>query len=230
MTAVLETRALRAGYGGVEVVRGIDLHVEPGEVVAMLGPNGAGKTTTLLTLAGELAPLGGEVDVLGRHGRTPLHVLARHGLALITQERSVLMSLTTAENLRVSRCDVGKALELFPELEPHLGRHVGLLSGGQQQMLALARGLARGPRLLLVDELSLGLAPLVVQELLGVIERLKADGMTIILVEQSLNVALSVSDRAVFLEKGQVRFEGPAAELAERDDLARAVFLGREGG
>ena len=143
MSALVETRGLRAGYGNVEIVRGVDLVVEPGEVVAVLGPNGAGKTTTLLTLAGELEPLGGDVDVLGCGGRTPLHVRARKGLAFVTQERAVLMNLTTAENLRVSRCDVGRAIELFPELEAHLGRRVGLLSGGQQQMLALARGLAR---------------------------------------------------------------------------------------
>jgi ABC-type branched-subunit amino acid transport system ATPase component len=123
-----------------------------------------------------------------------------------------------------------RAYDLFPALADRRRNAASQLSGGQQQMLALAMVLLHDPEVLAIDELSLGLAPLVVQELLGVLERLKAEGMTIILVEQSLNVALSVSDRAVFLEKGQVRFEGPAAELAERDDLARAVFLGREGG
>jgi ABC-type branched-subunit amino acid transport system ATPase component len=123
-----------------------------------------------------------------------------------------------------------RAYELFPALAERRRNAASQLSGGEQQMLALAMTLLHDPEVLAIDELSLGLAPLVVQELLGVMERLKAEGMTIILVEQSLNVALSVADRAVFLEKGQVRFEGPAAELAERDDLARAVFLGREGG
>jgi ABC-type branched-subunit amino acid transport system ATPase component len=123
-----------------------------------------------------------------------------------------------------------RAYELFPALSERRRAAASQLSGGQQQMLALAMTLLHDPEVLAIDELSLGLAPLVVQELLRVVERLKAEGMTVILVEQSLNVALSVADRAVFLEKGQVRFSGPAAELAERDDLARAVFLGTEGG
>jgi branched-chain amino acid transport system ATP-binding protein len=225
VTALVETRGLRAGYGDVEVVRGIDVSIEPGEVVAMLGPNGAGKTTTLLTLAGELEPLGGELEVLGRQGRTPLHVLARRGLALVTQERSVLMTLTAAENLRVSRCDVGRAIELFPELEPHLGRQVGLLSGGQQQMLALARGLARGPRLLLVDELSLGLAPLIVERLLAVVRAAADDGVGVLLIEQHVHQALAVADRVVVLRRGAIALSGRADELRQRTDDIRDAYL-----
>ena len=123
-----------------------------------------------------------------------------------------------------------EVLDLFPDLADRQGQRAGSMSGGQQQMLALARVLLHDPEILLIDELSLGLAPTVVQDLLALVERLQERGQTIILVEQSLNVALSVADRAIFLEKGQIRFEGPARELLERDDLARAVFLGREGG
>ncbi|MBQ91594.1 MAG: ABC transporter, partial [Acidimicrobiaceae bacterium] len=125
---------------------------------------------------------------------------------------------------------IDRVLDLFPDLAGRQGQRAGSMSGGQQQMLALARVLLHDPEILLIDELSLGLAPTVVQDLLQVIERLQEHGQTIIIVEQSLNVALSVADRAIFLEKGQVRFEGPAQELLERDDLARAVFLGKEGG
>jgi ABC-type branched-subunit amino acid transport system ATPase component len=125
---------------------------------------------------------------------------------------------------------IDRVFELFPDLAGRQDQRASSMSGGQQQMLALARVLLHDPEILLIDELSLGLAPTVVQDLLGVIERLQEQGQTIIIVEQSLNIALAVADRAIFLEKGQIRFEGPAQELLERDDLARAVFLGREGG
>jgi len=125
---------------------------------------------------------------------------------------------------------VSRVMDLFPDLASRRGQRAGSLSGGQQQMLALARVLLHEPEVLLIDELSLGLAPAVIQDLLKVVERLQEQGQTIVVVEQSLNIALAIADRAIFLEKGQVRFEGPASELAERDDLARAVFLGREGG
>ena len=230
-TALLEATGLRAGYGGVEVVRGVDLRVEPGEVVALLGPNGAGKTTTLLTIAGELAPLGGDLRVLGGVGRDPLHVRARHGLALVTQERAVLMELTVAENLRVSRCDRSRALELFPELEPHLDRRVGLLSGGQQQMLALARSLARDPKLLVIDELSLGLGPIVVDRLLEVVRAAADEGIGVLLVEQHVQKAMQVADRIVVLRRGVVELAGTVAELRDRlNDIQDAYLRPGSGG
>ncbi len=230
MTALLETAGLRAGYGNVEVVRGLDVRVDPGEVVALLGPNGAGKTTTLLTISGELEPLGGEVRVLGCRGRDPLHVRARSGLAFVTQERAVLMSLTLSENLRVSRCDVGRAVALFPELEAHLDRRVGLLSGGQQQMLALARGLARGSRLLLVDELSLGLAPLVVDRLLRVVREAADDGIGVLLVEQHVHKAMAVADRVLVMRRGVIELAGTAAEFRDRLDDIQDAYLRPEAG
>jgi ABC-type branched-subunit amino acid transport system ATPase component len=159
-----------------------------------------------------------------------MHQRARAGLAIVTDERAVFMRLTVAENIRVFRTDVDAVVELFPELRDHLERPVAFLSGGQQQMLALGRVLIHEPELLMIDELSLGLAPLVVQRLLEVVEELKARGQTMIIVEQSLNVAIALADRAIFLEKGQVRFEGSTEGLLERGDLARAVFFGTEGG
>jgi len=229
-TVLLEATGLRAGYGKAEVVRGLDLRVESGEVVALLGPNGAGKTTTLLTIAGELAPLGGDVRVLGCGGRDPLHLRARNGLALVTQERAVLMGLTVAENLRVSRCDRGRALELFPELEVHLDRRVGLLSGGQQQMLALARALARGSKLLLVDELSLGLGPIVVDRLLQVVRAAADDGLGVLLVEQHVHKAMQVADRILVLRRGVVELAGTVDELRDRLDEIQDAYLRPEPG
>ena len=225
MTPLLEVRGLRAGYGKVEVVHGIDLQVHAGEVVALLGPNGAGKTTTMNTVSGELPPLGGEVRLLDCFPRDPLHVRARKGLAMVTQERAVLMELTTAENLRVSRCDPDRAVELFPELEVHLDRPVGLLSGGQQQMLALARCLARPSRLLLVDELSLGLAPIVVERLLEAVRAAADSGIGVLLVEQHVHQALATADRVLVLRRGVIELDGAASDLRDRVDEIQAAYL-----
>ncbi len=225
MTALLEVAGLRAGYGKVEVVHGVDLQVHAGEVVALLGPNGAGKTTTLATVSGELAPLGGEVRLLDCDARDPLHVRSRKGLAMVTQERAVLMDLTLAENLRVSRCDLDRAVELFPELQEHLDRRVGLLSGGQQQMLALARCLARSSRLLLVDELSLGLAPRIVDRLLKAVRAAADGGLGVLLVEQHVHKALAVADRVLVLRRGSIELEGSAADLRGRVDEIQAAYL-----
>ena len=225
MTPLLEVAGLRAGYGNVEVVHGIDLQVHAGEVVALLGPNGAGKTTTLSTVSGELPPLGGEVRLLDCEARDALHLRARKGLAIVSQERAVLMDLTAAENLRVSRCDRNRAVELFPELEVHLDRRVGLLSGGQQQMLALARCLARESRLLLVDELSLGLAPIVVDRLLRAVRAAADDGMGVLLVEQHVHKALAIADRVLVLRRGVIELDGSATELLDRVDEIQAAYL-----
>jgi branched-chain amino acid transport system ATP-binding protein len=225
VTPLLEVTGLRAGYANVEVVHGIDLQVNAGEIVALLGPNGAGKTTTLNTVAGELTPLDGEVRLLDCGARDPLHVRARKGLAMVTQERAVLMELTVGENLKVSRCDLDRAVELFPELAEHLDRRVGLLSGGQQQMLALARCLARKSRLLLVDELSLGLAPLVVDRLLRAVRAAADEGMGVLLVEQHVHKALAIADRVLVLRRGRIELDGTALELRDRVDEIQAAYL-----
>jgi branched-chain amino acid transport system ATP-binding protein len=206
-----------AGYGDLAAVRDLDLTVAPGEIVALLGPNGAGKTTTLLTLAGELSPLQGDVRVLGSPAGVPLQRLARRGLGFVPEERAVIASLTAGANLKLRRGDNRAALSLFPELQPLLRRRAGLLSGGEQQMLTLARALASNPKLLLVDELSLGLAPLVVRRLLQAVREAADRGVGVLLVEQHAADALDIADRIVVLRHGEVVLTGSADEL--RDDL-----------
>jgi len=229
MTRLLEARGLNAGYDQVAVVRDLDLYVDAGEVVALLGPNGAGKTTTLLTLSGDLPALSGDVMFKGAPTKAPLHRRARQGLAFVTEERSVFMRLSTAENLRVGRGEMSRALELFPELASRLKVPAGLLSGGEQQMLTLARALSRDTDLLLADELSLGLAPLAVQRLLRAV-RLAADrGVGVLLVEQHIRHALEIADRAYVMRRGRVEMSGTAGERRDRlRDIEASYLSGAE--
>ena len=210
---VVEARGLTAGYGGTPAIHGVDLEVRAGEVVALLGANGAGKTTTLLALAGEVSPLAGTVAFHGDDRRRRLHQRARQGLGFLTEERCVFMQLTGWQNLKLGRGRPDKALEVFPELEEHLNKKVGLLSGGQQQMLALGRVLASEPRVLLADELSLGLAPMVVERLLAAVRAAADDGVAVILVEQHVRQALAIADRVHVLRRGRIVMSGDAADL-----------------
>jgi ABC-type branched-subunit amino acid transport system ATPase component len=225
VTPVLEARQLRAGYGPTVIVRDIDLYVEAGEIVALLGPNGAGKTTTVMTLAGALPALGGTVSFHGAPTSAPLHCRVQDGLGLITEQRAVLSTMTVAENLRVNRGDTELALRLFPELKDHLSRRVGLLSGGQQQMLALARALSRKPRVLIADELSLGLAPTIVIRLLAAIRAAADNGLGVLLVEQHVHQALGTADRAYVMRRGQIELSGTSADLLGQLDLIEGSYL-----
>jgi branched-chain amino acid transport system ATP-binding protein len=227
VTAVLEARGLDAGYGSYPVIREVDLVVRPGEVIALLGRNGAGKTTTLLALSGELSPLAGQVLLDGAPTRSPLYRRARGGLAFLTEDQSVFRTLSTRDNLRVARAEVAGALELFPELEKRLDVRAGLLSGGEQKMLSLAMALGREPRLLLADELSLGLGPLVVRRLLETVRAVADErGTGVVLVEQHVRMALRYADRACVMGQGRIELEGGAEDLRTRIAEIEERYLG----
>jgi ABC-type branched-subunit amino acid transport system ATPase component len=229
-------------YGQLQVLFGVRLTLGRGETLALLGTNGAGKSTLLKAISGLVVPDRGSVRLDGGDvGDVPAEERVRRGLVQVSGGKAVFPAMTVLDNLRAgayslrrSRAEVGgrveEVLELFPALRPRLGQAAGRLSGGEQQMLALAKGLLLRPTVLLIDELSLGLAPVVVQQLVGVVEALRAQGISMVLVEQSVNVSLTLAEHALFMEKGQIRFEGRAEDLLERDDLVRAVFLGTEGG
>lgn len=224
---LIETKQLSAGYTRQPVVHDINICVEPGEIVALMGGNGAGKTVVLRTLAGLLQPLSGGVYWKGSLAKTPLYRRAREGLGLVTDTRSIFRNLTAAENLKLGRGGIGEAVRYFPELTPLLHRKAGLLSGGEQQMLSLGRALAARPALLLADELSLGLAPLIVERLLDTLRTARGDGLGILLVEQHANAALSVADRAYVLQRGHVVLQGAAADLRGRVSELRHSYLTR---
>jgi ABC-type branched-subunit amino acid transport system ATPase component len=235
---ILQVRNVDFSYGQVQVLFDVNVDVREGEVLALLGTNGAGKSTLLRAISGlGLADRG----VIRFRGRTMTFAdpgtRVRMGIVQVPGGKAIFPTLSVRENLLAGAYSfiwdtervqerIDEVVELFPILGERMDQPAGTLSGGEQQMLGLAQALLLDPAVLLIDELSLGLAPVVVQQLLEVVERLKQTGITMVIVEQSVNVALSIADRAVFMEKGQVRFDGPAAELAERDDLARAVFLG----
>jgi branched-chain amino acid transport system ATP-binding protein len=238
---MLRVRNLRAGYGNVEVLHGVSLHVDEGEIVTIVGANGAGKSTLLSSLAGIVAPMAGIALFDGaRINALPAEAVVARGCVLVPEGRQIFADLTVAENLLLGgylRCrrggrraldqDLQRVGELFPILEHRDAQQAGTLSGGEQQMLALGRALMARPALLMLDEPSIGLAPLVVREILDVIVRLRREGTTILLVEQNARAALSISDRGYVMETGRIMLEGTAQELSANHDVRRS-YLGRE--
>lgn len=237
-TGGIEIAGLSTGYGGVPVVRDLDLVVRPGEVVALLGPNGAGKTTTLLTISGLLKPLAGSIHINGVEVDTKNPFKnARQGLAHVAEDRSLFFQLSVEENLRLGlrgnsgaqKEGLAHALEMLPALKPLLDRRAGLLSGGEQQMLAMARALASKPKLLLIDEMSLGLAPIIVERLLPIVREVAENtGAGVLIVEQHIHMALEVVDRAYVMNRGRIAMDGTAAELKQNQELLLASYMGGE--
>jgi branched-chain amino acid transport system ATP-binding protein len=235
MSALLNVQGLKSGYGVVEVLRGVDLQVMPGELVALLGSNGAGKTTLNLTLSGLVAARGGQVgfdgqDITGLHSRQ----VVMQGLIQVPEGRKVFPNLSVHENLELGAFTRGrerkqqnldKVYDTFPRLKERVAQLAGTLSGGEQQMLAIGRGLMAEPRLLILDEPSLGLSPLLVEEMFGLISQLRSSGLAILLVEQNVGQSLDIADRAYVMENGQIRFTGTSAELLASDAL-RQAYLG----
>ena len=233
---LLLVRNVDVSYDNVQVLFGVNFEIDEGEIVALLGTNGAGKSTLLKAIAGLVPADAGAIVFDGRDATyAPPHEVAGRGIVLVPGGQGVFPSLTVAENLRLagwldkdrrSRADaIANVLEMFPVLTTRMHEPAANLSGGQQQMLTIGMALLSRPRLMMIDELSLGLAPSIVAELLRAVQALKEQGTTVILVEQSVNVALTVAETAYFMEKGEIRFHGPTSELLERPDVLRSVFL-----
>jgi branched-chain amino acid transport system ATP-binding protein len=237
---MLEIDAIDVSYGPVKALRGVSLRVDEGEMVALLGSNGAGKTSTLRTISGLLAPARGAIRIGGVDaGGMPAHRVVNLGVAHLPEGRELFPELTVLENLRLGhwrhRRDhasearrVDEVMDLFPRLRERAGQNAGTLSGGEQQMLAVARALMSSPRLLLVDELSLGLAPIIVEQLFETLEEVNRQGTAILLVEQFVHLALKHTARAYVLARGQIAVEGASSELAASPELL-AAYLGEAG-
>lgn len=232
--SLLTVRQLKVAYGGIQAVRGIDLDVAAGELVCLIGANGAGKTSTLRALTG-LVHADGDIRLAGqRLTGLPTHLIARMGVALVPEGRGIFARMTVAENLAMGAyarrdagvaADLARVYELFPRLAERRAQLAGTLSGGEQQMLAIGRALMSRPRLLLMDEPSMGLAPLMVSRIYETIQAIVRDGVTLLLVEQNAHLALQVSQRAYVMESGSIRLSGASSDL-KRDPAVQAAYLG----
>lgn len=233
---LLSVKNLSVSYGAIQALRGISLLVEQGEIVTLIGGNGAGKSTTLRTISGLLQPKQGEIEFDGRpiQDQAP-HLIVQRGLVQVPEGRGIFANLTVEENLQLGaftrtdrvavRKDRERALAFFPRVRERLRQQAGTLSGGEQQMLAIARALLASPKLLMLDEPSLGLAPQIVQTIFQVIREINREGTTILLVEQNASMALQVAHRAYVIEVGEILMHGPASELAASDEVRKA-YLG----
>jgi branched-chain amino acid transport system ATP-binding protein len=233
---LLEIRNLDTGYGFLQILWDVSLHVEEGEFVGLIGPNGAGKTTTLRTVAGLLAPKGGEVVFKDRSiGGVPAYRVSRMGISYVSEDLNLFTDMSVRENLLMGAYSVPDkktqletldfVYSLFPRLEEREGQLAGTMSGGERKMLAIARGMMSNPQLMLVDEPSLGLAPHLVTDVFHSLQRLHQQGVTILLVEQRVNATLEITDRAYVLEHGRVAMEGPSSELRTNQHI-KAAYLG----
>ena len=234
---LLSVNDLKIAYGGIQAVKGVDLHIAPGELVALIGSNGAGKTTTLKTLAGLHHPTSGQIHYNGNNLKDiAAHQRAAMGIALVPEGRGVFARMTVTENLKMgaysrndkheTAADLTRMYELFPRLAERKGQLAGTLSGGEQQMVAMARALMSRPRLLMLDEPSMGLAPLMVQKVFETIRDIAAQGMSILLVEQNARLALQVAQRGYVMESGMITLSGAASELLGNDAVQRAYLGG----
>ena len=235
MSNILEIKGLVVSYGGIEAVKGIDLTVEQGKIVTLIGSNGAGKSTTLKTIAGLVKPKSGSITFQGEPllGKSTDQIVSR-GVTLVPEGRRVFPNLTVEENLRIGaylrkesiRDDLDRVYALFPRLKEREWQMAGTLSGGEQQMLAVGRALMAKPQLVMMDEPSLGLAPIVVRGIFDIIREINAQGITVLLIEQNANMALKIADQAYVMQTGAITMSGTGRELAENEEV-KAAYLGK---
>ena len=234
MSNILEIRDLVVSYGGIEAVKGISMNVEQGKVITLIGSNGAGKSTTLKTIAGLVKPKSGDILFNGESllGKSTDQIVSM-GVTLVPEGRRVFANLTVAENLRIGAYlrkdsisdDLARVYDLFPRLKEREWQLAGTLSGGEQQMLAVGRALMAKPKLIMMDEPSLGLAPIVVRGIFDIIREINQQGITVLLIEQNANMALKIADWAYVMQTGRIVMDGAGRELAENDDI-KAAYLG----
>ena len=232
---MFEIKGLSVNYGGIEAVRDISFTVEEGTIVTLIGANGAGKSTTLRTIAGLVKPRTGSISFMGENitGKDPSYIVGK-GITLVPEGRKIFPDLTVMENLRIGAYlrsdsiedDLEMVFSLFPRLRERSWQYGGTLSGGEQQMLAVGRALMSRPKLMMMDEPSLGLAPLIVRDIFSIIRRIKEEGVTILLVEQNANMALQVADMAYVMETGRIMLSGPGNELI-KDEAVKKAYLGK---
>ncbi|HJV07412.1 MAG TPA: ABC transporter ATP-binding protein [Chromobacteriaceae bacterium] len=234
--SLLEVKNLQVAYGGIHAVKGIDFHIDQGELVTLIGANGAGKTTTLKTLVGMVKKSGGSIVYDGQDtGAIASHNFVRHGLAMVPEGRGIFGKLTVEENLHMGAfyrndnqaiaTEIERVYELFPRLKERYKQLAGTLSGGEQQMVAMGRAMLSKPKLLLLDEPSMGLAPIIVEKIFEIIQMIAKEGVTMLLVEQNAKLALEVSQRGYVMESGRITMSGPAQELLD-DERVRNAYLG----